>query len=71
LHVVKSEYRQAVDSALECLRLFGIDMPAHPSGDEVRAEHRKMWRNLAIGRSKGLIDLPQDEFSEVRAAMRC
>ena len=31
LHVVKSENPQAVASALTCLRLFGIDLPAHPS----------------------------------------
>ena len=70
LHVVKSEYRQAVDSALECLRLFGIDMPAHPSGDEVRAEHRKMWRNLGDRQIESLIDLPRTSSAEVRAAMR-
>ncbi len=70
LHVVKSEYRQAVDSALECLRLFGIDMPAHPSGDEVRAEHRKMWRNLGDRQIESLIDLPRTSSPEVRAAMR-
>jgi predicted ATPase/signal transduction histidine kinase/CheY-like chemotaxis protein len=70
LHVVKSEYRQAVDSALECLRLFGIDMPAHPSADEVRAEHQKIWRNLGDRRIESLIDLPRTSSPEVRAAMR-
>ena len=30
LHVVKSENPQAVASALTCLRLFGIDLPAAP-----------------------------------------
>jgi predicted ATPase len=29
-HVMKSEHAQAVASALTCLRLFGIDIPAHP-----------------------------------------
>ena len=70
LHVVKSEYRRAVDSALECLRLFGIDMPAHPSEDEVRAEHRKIWRNLGDRQIESLIDLPGASSPEVRAAMR-
>jgi predicted ATPase/signal transduction histidine kinase len=70
LHVVKSEYRQAVDCALECLRLFGIDMPAHPSADEVRAEHRKIWRNLGDRQIETLIDLPRTSSPEVRAAMR-
>ncbi len=30
LHVVKSENPKAVEAGLECLRLFDIDMPAHP-----------------------------------------
>src|SRR5438477_7816243 len=30
LHSMKSENQQAVATALECLRLFGIDLPAHP-----------------------------------------
>jgi predicted ATPase/signal transduction histidine kinase/GAF domain-containing protein/ActR/RegA family two-component response regulator len=70
LHVVKSEYRRAVDSALECLRLFGIDMSAHPSADEVRAEHQKIWRNLGDRQIESLIDLPRTSSPEVRAAMR-
>jgi predicted ATPase/signal transduction histidine kinase/CheY-like chemotaxis protein len=70
LHVVKSEYPQAVDSALECLRLFGIDMPAHPSGDEVHAEYRRIWRNLGARQIETLIDLPRTNSPEVRAAMR-
>jgi predicted ATPase len=32
LHVVKSENSKAIESALEGLRLFGIEMPAHPMG---------------------------------------
>jgi predicted ATPase len=70
VHVVKSEYRQAVGSALESLRLFGIDMPAHPSADEVRAEDQKIWRNLGDRRIESLIDLPRTSSPEVRAAMR-
>jgi predicted ATPase/signal transduction histidine kinase/CheY-like chemotaxis protein len=70
LHVVKSEYRQAVDSALACLRLFGIDMPAHPSEDEVRAEHQKIWRNLGDRQIESLIDLPRTSSPEVLAAMQ-
>src|SRR5882757_6007939 len=70
LHVVKSEYPQAVDGALECLRLFGIDMPAHPSADEVHAEYRRVWRNLGGRQIENLIDLPRTNSPEVHAAMR-
>ena len=40
LHTVKSENTQAVDSALTCLRLFDIDIPAHPTWEQVHAEYR-------------------------------
>ena len=39
LHVMKSENPKAVESALECLRLFGIEMPAHPTREQVDAEY--------------------------------
>ena len=31
-------------SALACLRLFGIDMPAHPTREQVQAEYETVWR---------------------------
>ncbi len=37
LHIVKSENPQAVDHGLTCLRLFGIDFPAHPTQQQVRS----------------------------------
>jgi PAS domain S-box-containing protein len=70
LHVVKSENLQAVDSALECLRLFGIEMPAHPSRHEVHAEHEKIWRHLGDRSIESLIDLPRATSPEAHAAMR-
>ena len=70
LHVVKSENAQAIDSALECLRLFGIDIPAHPTSEQVHAEYESVWRNLG-GRPIGsLIDLPLMSDPEMQAAMR-
>jgi len=70
LHVVKSENAQAIDSALECLRLFGIDIPAHPTSEQVHAEYESVWRNLG-GRTIGsLIDLPLMSDPEMQAAMR-
>jgi PAS domain S-box-containing protein len=70
LHVVKSENPQAVDSALECLRLFGIDMPVHPSRHEVHAEYERMWSNLGDRSIESLINLPRTTSPEAHAAMR-
>jgi PAS domain S-box-containing protein len=70
LHVVRSENPKAVDSALDCLRLFGIDMPVHPSAQEVHLEYEKIWRNLGDRSIEGLIDLPRTAEPEHHAAMR-
>jgi PAS domain S-box-containing protein len=58
LHVMKSENAQAVDSALACLRLFGIDIPAHPTWQQVQTEYEEVWRNLDGRAIEDLIDLP-------------
>jgi PAS domain S-box-containing protein len=68
LHTVKSGNLQAVDSALTCLRLFGIDMPAHPTLEQVRLEYQMVWRNLDGRAIENLIDLPLVTDPELQAA---
>jgi PAS domain S-box-containing protein len=70
LHMVKSENSRAVDSALGCLRLFDIDMPAHPSRHEVHAEYERIWRNLGDRPIESLMDLPRTTSPEAHAEMR-
>jgi len=70
LHVLTGEHPQAIDSALECLRLFGIDLPAHPSPEQVRAEYESAWRSLGERRIESLIDLPLMTDPDIRAAMQ-
>ncbi len=70
LHVVKSENPQAVDSALTCLRLFGIDMPAHPTWEQVQAEYETVWQTLNGRPIESLIDLPLMTDPELQAAMQ-
>ncbi|HEY6834287.1 MAG TPA: PAS domain S-box protein, partial [Pseudolabrys sp.] len=69
LHVIKSEIPKGVESALECLRLFGIDMPAHPTREQVDAEYEKVWTNLGERPIESLIDLPLMTDPEMQAAM--
>lgn len=69
LHIVRGENSQAVASALTCLRLFGIDLPAHPSWEQVQAEYEAVWRNLEGRSIESLIDLPLVTNPEMRAAM--
>ena len=67
---MKSENPQAVASGLTCLRLFGIDIPAHPEREQVQAEYETVWRNSGERPIETLIDLPLMTDPEIRAAMR-
>ncbi len=69
MHVVKSENTQAVASALECLRLFGIDMSPHPSWKQVEAEYETVWRALKGRTIESLIDLPPMADPEMRTTV--
>jgi PAS domain S-box-containing protein len=68
LHEVKGEYPQAVASGLLCLKLFGIDIPAHPSQEQVQAEYETVWQALKGRPIESLIDLPLMTDPEVQAA---
>ena len=70
LHTVKSENAQAVASALTCLRLFGIDIPAHPTWEQVQAEYEAVWQILNGRPIESLIDLPLMTDPEQQAAMQ-
>ena len=70
LHVMKSENQQAVATALTCLRGFGIDMPAHPTEEQVQAEYEAVWQTLDGRSIESLIDLPLMTDPELQAAMK-
>jgi predicted ATPase/signal transduction histidine kinase len=69
LHVTKSENREAVESALECLRLFGVEMSLHPTRADVIEEYDKIRIEMTDRRIEDLIDLPPMTDAEMRAAM--
>jgi PAS domain S-box-containing protein len=70
LHVVKGEHPQAVESALTCLRLFGIDLPAHPTFEQLQAEYETVWETLDGRSIESLIDLPMMTDPELQAALQ-
>ncbi len=70
LHVMKSENQQAVDAALACLSGLGIDIPAHPTEEQVQAEYEAAWQTLNGRPIESLIDLPLMTDPELQAAMR-
>jgi PAS domain S-box-containing protein len=69
LHVMKSEYPRAVEAALICLRLFGIEMPAHPSDEQVKTSYEEVWHNLGGRSIESLIDLPLMSNGDMLAAV--
>jgi PAS domain S-box-containing protein len=70
LYIMKSAYQEAVASALECLRLFGVEMPEHPTWEQVHDEYEKVWWNLGARSIESLIDLPPMTDPEIQAATR-
>jgi PAS domain S-box-containing protein len=69
-HVMKSENQQAVASALTCLRLFGLDLPAHPTQEQVQAEYETVWQTLNGRPIESLIDLPLMTDPELQATLQ-
>lgn len=69
LYVVKGEYPRAVQSALACMKLFGIDLPSHPTWSDVVAEYESVSRRLQTRPIETLIDLPLMSDSTLEAVM--
>jgi tetratricopeptide (TPR) repeat protein len=69
LYVIKSDQQQAVAVALTCLRRFGINMPAHPTQEQVQAEYASVWQSLDGRSIESLIDLPLMTDPELNTAM--
>jgi PAS domain S-box-containing protein len=70
LHVIRAEYQQAVDGALTCLHEFGIDIPVHPTEEQVQFERDTLRQSLNDRPIESLIDLPLMTDPELRAAMK-
>ena len=69
LHIIKSEHTQAVESALACLRGFGIDLPMHPTPEQVQGEYEQVWQTLGERPIERIVDLPLMTDPEIGAAM--
>ena len=70
LHILKSENDEAIATALACLRRLGIDIPAHPTQEEVQAEYETVWQILDGRSIESLIDLPLMTDPVLQAAMQ-
>ncbi len=69
-HTVKSENAQAVATGLACLRLFGIDIQAHPPWEQVAGEYERVWQSRGGRAIESLIELPLMSDPQLQAAMQ-
>ena len=68
-HTLRGEDAEAIESVLECLRMFGIEMSPHPSTEEVEEAYHEVWRSLGSRSIEELVDLPLMADPEMQAAM--
>jgi predicted ATPase/signal transduction histidine kinase len=61
--------QRAIDWGSESLRMFGIDLPAHPSPQQVGETVAAIWEKLGNRPIETLIDLPPMRDPEREAAM--
>jgi PAS domain S-box-containing protein len=69
LYTTVGQNARAIASALTGLRLFGIDIPAHPTWEHVQVEYEAAWQTLDGRPIESLIDLPLMTDPEQQAAM--
>ncbi len=59
-----------METALTCLGRLGIEIPAHPTEDQVQAEYETLGQALDARSIESLIDLPLMTNPELQAAMQ-
>jgi predicted ATPase/signal transduction histidine kinase len=67
LHLMRGEFGKAVEHGLECLRLFEIEVPAHPTREMVQAEYERIYQQLADRPIESLAELPLMTNPEMQA----
>ena len=70
LELKRGDFAPAVRTALECLRMFNLELPEHPTSEQVRAEYDEVRRILGERSIASLVDLPMTADPEMRAVMK-
>jgi PAS domain S-box-containing protein len=70
LELKRGDYAPAVRTALECLRMFNLDLPERPTPEQVRAEYDEVRQTLGDRSIASLVDLPLMADPEMRAVMK-
>ncbi|BDG01076.1 sensor histidine kinase [Anaeromyxobacter oryzae] len=69
LHTTQGDNEKAIDAALQCISLFGIELTPHPTREEVQRDYDELWRKLGERQIEDLIDLPAMTDRETQAAL--
>jgi PAS domain S-box-containing protein len=70
LELKRGDFAPAVRTALECLRTFKLELPEHPTSEQVRAEYDEVYRALGERSIVNLVDLPLTADPEMRVVMK-
>jgi PAS domain S-box-containing protein len=70
LQLRQGNYAPAIRTALECLRMFGINVPDSPTPGQMREVYEEMCRTLGERPIESLIDLPMMDDPEMRAVVK-
>ncbi|WP_439370346.1 AAA family ATPase [Bradyrhizobium sp. DASA03120] len=60
---------RAVEIGLDCLRRFGIALPARPNTEDLAEEYAQLWRELGHRPIEALLELPPMADPVIRAAV--
>ena len=69
-HMAHGEIHKAVEDELRGLAWFGIELPLHPSEEEVRAERQRIARRIGARPIEALAELPIMKDQELEALMQ-
>jgi PAS domain S-box-containing protein len=67
LQLLHADMALAARTALECLKMFGMTFPEHPTDEDVREEYEDLQRRMGSRPIESLIDLPLMQDPEIRA----
>jgi PAS domain S-box-containing protein len=70
LQLRQGDYTPAIHTALECLRMFDVDIPDSPAPEQMREVYEEMCRTLGERSIQSLVDLPMMDDPEMRSVMK-
>ena len=70
VYMFRSDLSRAVDTALRCLKLFGVDLPRNPKPGDFDEYFDRLWKKFDVRTIESLAHLPRSTDEEVEAAMR-